>query len=756
MRKILLTLLLGSFILCNPIFAQKITHIKTDVCIIGAGSGGIGAALAASRAGSEVVLVEKQGQAGGTSTLAFVNNWEPGIGCSYSHEIYDSIKVTSASICIAKGGGHPLTKEEPYVFAIVDPTANYNQTLRRSDLKKPPSILFDFGQFDKTVRLMLEETGKCTLMLNTTFTKAISEGKTVKTIEIVSASGEKYEISAKVFIDCTGGVALCRNLGCETMLGAEPQSQYNEPSAPEEANKELNAISLCYQIRKSDHPVQGTPAPDGTFDYGLVGLVYDIPGKENIKSINPLGIMEGKELIRLGYDSAYDLAKKIIDDHWARLQKGPHLRGYEFYCYAPMLGIRESYRVVGEYVLNQNDLLAGYTNQDQKDIIALADHPMDVHGKNTKPLGFLTEAYGVPYRCLIPKGWSNLLVACRGASFSQIAASSCRLSRTMIAIGHAAGFAASIAAKENIPVINVPIERIQAEMNLKLRSKEPIRADPKPINKLIGESKNSYLVSDNGSDKIYILNSQGEISWEYPVSQCQDLQQLPSGNILFSYYQKKDGAIKGGVCEITPEKKEVFRYEINGEVHSCQRLKNGNTLLTDNNNAQLIEVSPQKEVVKTISLNTNVKGHKAIRIVRVLDNGNYLVCLSEDRLVVEYNPKGKVVNSFKSPGDCFAAIRLQNGNTLISDGSACSVREVNHNGKVVWKITQDDFPELHLKWISGIQELPNGNILVCNWLGHGKYGEGIPMFEITKEKKIVWYFLDNVSTKSLSNVSVIK
>jgi len=180
-----------------------------------------------------------------------------------------------------------------------------------------------------------------------------------------------------------------------------------------------------------------------------------------------------------------------------------------------MLGIRESFRVVGEYVLNQNDLLAGYKKQLQKDIIALADHPMDMHGKSGS-LGTLAEAYGISYRCLIPKGWRNLMVACRGASFSHLAASSCRLSRTMIALGHAAGFAASIAAKENISVQDVPALRVQTEMNLTLRAKENKNDAPKPINKFIGKSKYSYLISDNGSGRIYILNKEGEINWEYP------------------------------------------------------------------------------------------------------------------------------------------------------------------------------------------------------------------------------------------------
>ena len=141
------------------------------------------------------------------------------------------------------------------------------------------------------------------------------------------------------------------------------------------------------------------------------------------------------------------------------------------------------------YVLTQNDLLDGLPNQKHKDIITLADHPMDLHGENSS-LKTLKEAYGVPYRCLIPKGFDNLLVASRGAGFSHIAASSCRLSRTMMSIGHAAGFAAWLCASEERAVWDVPIHRVQAEMNLKLRPKKDLNADPLPLYGLTTVSKN--------------------------------------------------------------------------------------------------------------------------------------------------------------------------------------------------------------------------------------------------------------------------
>lgn len=76
---------------------------------------------------------------------------------------------------------------------------------------------------------------------------------------------------------------------------------------------------------------------------------------------------------------------------------------------------------------------------------------MDTHGRSTGRAGCseMEEPYGVPYRCLIPKGFQNLLIASRAAGFSSLAASSCRLSRTMIQLGQAAGTAACLAARDN-------------------------------------------------------------------------------------------------------------------------------------------------------------------------------------------------------------------------------------------------------------------------------------------------------------------
>jgi hypothetical protein len=114
--------------------------------------------------------------------------------------------------------------------------------------------------------------------------------------------------------------------------------------------------------------------------------------------------------------------------------------------------VREGPRLVGRYVLTEHDLLSGLSGQTHDDLVTIADHARDTHGADTGRAGTgeLSQPYGVPFRCLLPKEFDNVAVACRGASFSSVAASSCRLSRTMMQLGQAAGTAAALAVRRGL------------------------------------------------------------------------------------------------------------------------------------------------------------------------------------------------------------------------------------------------------------------------------------------------------------------
>ena len=442
--------------------AADVRTLRADVCIVGGGSAGIGAAIAASRAGADVILVERQGSLGGTSTNAYVSNWEPGPGDSLAREIYERLRAQSA---VAIVSDHNRGRKLGH-FGLWLPTADatYEQTLRRARNPRHRwrAMVFEPSVFSKTVAHLLAETGKSRVMLDTTFADTTTDVRRVVSVEARSSSSV-FRIEAEVFIDSTGGAHLCRNVGCETMVGPESRGRFDEPSAPTKPGRALNGISLCYRVRRSKAPTrQEAPVPAAPFP--RVAHVQGMPNGDRI--VNPLAMLPGRALIEMGYDAALAECQRRVQAHWHWLQSYPTFSEFELDSIAPMLGIRESYRVVGEYVLTQHDLLAGLVQQKHVDVIAIADHSMDLHGASRGIGGELRGPYGIPYRCLIPKGWANLLVACRGASFSHIAASSCRLNRTMIAIGRAAGLAAAMAAERGADVASVDAAELRKQLGM--------------------------------------------------------------------------------------------------------------------------------------------------------------------------------------------------------------------------------------------------------------------------------------------------
>ncbi|MFH1567165.1 MAG: FAD-dependent oxidoreductase, partial [Gemmatimonadota bacterium] len=252
------------------------------------------------------------------------------------------------------------------------------------------------------------------------------------------------EVRAPLYIDATADILVARAAGCRVALGPEGPEDWGEPSATREGGLVLNNATLCYRVarRAPGGPAHLQPLPAG-IDPDQLRPVTSIRTYPNGDlNMNPLHLMTGREALDLG-PRARAVAEARTLAHWHLLQTRFGWADWRLVWLSPMLGVRESYRLVGEYVLREQDLVAGLAGQDHPDIVALADHSMDFHGARPSrevPAG----PYGVPFRCLVAREVTNLLVACRGASFSSIAASSCRLSRTMMVLGQAAGTAAAL------------------------------------------------------------------------------------------------------------------------------------------------------------------------------------------------------------------------------------------------------------------------------------------------------------------------
>jgi hypothetical protein len=265
-----------------------------------------------------------------------------------------------------------------------------------------------------------------------------------------------------------------------------------------------------------------------------------------------------------------------------------------------------------------------------------------------------------------------------------------------------------------------------------------------------------------GADKklVAIVNAKGEIEWEVPnpdAREIHDIQMLPNGNVLFQTSYTT-------VVEVNHDKQVVWKHESKPkdsntprvEIHSYQRLKNGNTPIAESGNTRLIEVDKQDKIVKEIPLTvTKPNSHRDTRMVRKLDNGHYLVCQEGEGKVREYDNSGKIVWEYaldlngrpRSDGhgpeghgvEVFGAVRLKNGNTLLAGGNHNRILEVNKAGQIVWSIDQKELPGITFAWMTTLQVLPNGNIII----GNTHAGPENPqLIEVTRDKKVVWQFKD--------------
>ncbi len=287
-------------------------------------------------------------------------------------------------------------------------------------------------------------------------------------------------------------------------------------------------------------------------------------------------------------------------------------------------------------------------------------------------------------------------------------------------------------------------------------------AEERPSHRVLG--------ADNG--KIAIVAPGGKVAWEAPCpTQAHDLALLPNGNLLFPTSATT-------IVEMTPAKKVVWTYESKPkdgyqgavEVHAFQRLDDGRTMIAESGNRRIIEVDKDGKIVKEIPLTVDhPSSHSDTRMARKLEDGHYLVCHESDGVVREYDGDGKVLWSYAldlagrpaSPGhgpeghgtSVYGAIRLPDGNTLIGAGNGNRVIEVNPDGKIVWSLGHDELPGIRLAWVTTVQRLANGHIVV----GNCHAGPDNPqLFEVTRDKVVVWTFKDfDTFGNSLASTQVL-
>ena len=464
---------------------SKIRHYQ--LAVIGGGSGGFACALAAARLGIRTVIVEQMDSLGGTATNGGVNCWEMGTGgTGIPFDLYAWMRNNAPdSIGIYSYGRHfryrhrqywptePAKMNFPGGEILIDPDRRYTDTLRRhpgpGQTKDETfcretwhGVPFNPDAMATAMNEMLRQTGNVDILTRAVFDD-IQETDDGVLRQIRLRTGET--LIADFWADAAVG-ALCEACGCEILSGSESKSRFNEPSAPEEPSDHINGVTLTYRISKADtSDIESVPEgiPEECWWAPNFPLIQCVQNPDQSRTCNMLPTMDGREFLRLGHEKAYTECMRRVRAHWHFIQTHwPEFREYRILNISPMLGIRDEKRIVCERMLTENDLLAGLSSQMDPDIIAVNDHAMDRHPGGCREVD---EPYGVPYRCLIPRGWKNLAVCCRSAGFSSIAASSCRLTRTMMQLGQAVGTAVSIAVSDQCLLPDLDTEKLRQSLH---------------------------------------------------------------------------------------------------------------------------------------------------------------------------------------------------------------------------------------------------------------------------------------------------
>jgi ribulose 1,5-bisphosphate synthetase/thiazole synthase len=434
-----------------------------DLVIAGAGPSGCIAALAAARMGLNVLLIEKYGFAGGMNTAALVSplmTFHAG-----EEQIIKGIPQEIIDDLIAMGGCRGHLEDPLGVASTITPV-------------EPELLRLLYA------RKLTE--AKVDLLFHTYISGVVMEEGIIKGLICVNKSGTKiYE--GRYFIDATGDADVAAFAKLEFFEGrekdglAQPMTMLFKMGGVNisKIKETMAANAEQFILNKTITDIENMPylAVSGFFDTVETARQK---GDFNISRDRVLffeGVRPGDVIINmtrilnLKGTNAHDLVLAEIEGQKQVLEVKnflvKYIAGFEnsyITAIGAQIGVRESRRIKGNYTVTKEDILEGRVFDDS---IARGAFPIDIHDPSGNDLTWVVHdrnsSYDIPYRAMLNR-ISNLLVAGRCISATHEAIASIRISATAMALGHAAGAAAAVAAQDGIAFSGLDIRRLQREL----------------------------------------------------------------------------------------------------------------------------------------------------------------------------------------------------------------------------------------------------------------------------------------------------
>ncbi|HLQ15276.1 MAG TPA: FAD-dependent oxidoreductase [Candidatus Eisenbacteria bacterium] len=410
---------------------------RYDVVVVGAGSAGSSAAISAARSGARTLLVDRLPFLGGTSTAVldtFYAFYTPGqamrrVVGGLGWEVAEKLKAAGVAF------------ERPNTYGA------------------GTGITYDPEALKVTWERLADEAG-VEILLHTWATGLRVHDGRAESVRLWNKGGEST-VEGGAFVDASGDADLC------AMAGVPYEDAKSTPS--------LQSLSTIFRLANVD--VETATKLPKTELWAMMREAaergeYQMPRLEGSWHRTPYPGMVTIHMTRIPNVDATDPHQLTRAEIEGRRQVQEYhrflrdrVRGFEhsvLVATSPAIGVRESRRVFGDYRLTREDVLEARRFPDE---IALCGAPIEDHLASTDTRWSYVPAsgvYGIPFRCLVPRGVEGMLVAGRCFSATHDAHASARSMATCMAMGQAAGTAAALAVRSGVAPRSLDVAEVRA------------------------------------------------------------------------------------------------------------------------------------------------------------------------------------------------------------------------------------------------------------------------------------------------------
>lgn len=397
---------------------QRSQTIKTKVLVVGGGPAGIGAAIGAAKAGAETLLIENYGFFGG---------------------------VASWSIGMCMNQMRPNSEPRGYIHEmLLKKLQNYGEQAVRLSTHQ---FFVNVEYLKVAIMDALDEAG-CKYLVHVKAVDVITNGNRLTGV-IVSTKSGLVEITADVVVDCTGDADISYFAGAPTMKetgNLAPQTLLlNVSNINNYAPKDMSDV---VSKAKSKYPL----IPDSWGLTKISNCHHFYINHSGTKEFGNLDITDHEQFSRAECQSRRQVVQMT---EAMREFGGGELAKCELVGASTQIGIRESRRIKGSYIITEEDSINGKRFDD---VIAWRSGWLDIGFVRVSQM----KIHQVPYRSIVPEQVDGLLAAGRCISASHEGAAAGKSIGNCIATGHAAGIAAALSSKEGKPPREIDVKKIQA------------------------------------------------------------------------------------------------------------------------------------------------------------------------------------------------------------------------------------------------------------------------------------------------------